>query len=873
MNSRIKEVLKCLCCNNGWSYGVFWRVNRQNPMLLTLEDAYFEQQIGIVIDKMLQQVHMLGEGVIGQAAFTGKHRWMFADTYCGEWGPTGSVDNQDVFQDNSQFHQQFSSGIKTIAVISVAPEGVVQFGSTHKILERVDFAGQIRSLFRQPERVEGILLSGNSPALNSETYNPTGVVDSGFSSGTAFSNYWNINAMHSDNCSELMGKTQSAMVLPHSSPFTVGLQIDNMTPVMNNSSLNLRSQFQNAEAGQAISPPPNMQLQHVLSQKPSSSAENSATRYPNMSTWASNLTPFEQQMMSGTGRLETPNTFSANPNSVSCMNTFQNFQGDATSASFETSGLLNTATHTQFLEVNRPIGSSQGNNIQHSIPLIHSTERQLEKGSNNFHTYQGENPVNDLSQFIVQSLEHSNRSISPINESPQTLGVASTSCGLALGDPFSGIPVNDANNTLQNSTNDTVNSLGLGCDGKENSFALPMQLSSDTDLFGSLGLTFGQNQERGCWDDIMLPVGSGGHSNLSNGTSECVSELDAGSVPRPEEDFFAEFEQLLDGGDGNAVCHTNKPSSEDHLSTPTITGAGNASVYGNQTQLAGLSCVGGSMDGLLTNGEPQKKTMHRNQKEAPPRSQVGAWIDDSYGINAEPAVTTQPKKPEEPAKPTRKRARPGESTRPRPKDRQQIQDRVKELRELVPNGGKCSIDALFGRTVKHMVFLESVAKYADKLKQADEPKMIGDESGVVLKDNTSGCGATWAFEVGGKTMVCPIIVEDLNPPGQLLVEMLCEDGGFFLEIADIIRGFGLTILKGVMEVREDKIWARFVVEANRNITRMDIFLSLVQLLQQTATGGISSNDQPSNVVESAVPFTNYQKSPIPLTIGEADRLQ
>lgn len=42
--------------------------------------------------------------------------------------------------------------------------------------------------------------------------------------------------------------------------------------------------------------------------------------------------------------------------------------------------------------------------------------------------------------------------------------------------------------------------------------------------------------------------------------------------------------------------------------------------------------------------------------------------------------------------------------------------------------------------------------------------------------------------------------------------MLCEERGFFLEIADIIRGLGLTILKGVMEARNDKIWARFAVE-------------------------------------------------------------
>lgn len=44
--------------------------------------------------------------------------------------------------------------------------------------------------------------------------------------------------------------------------------------------------------------------------------------------------------------------------------------------------------------------------------------------------------------------------------------------------------------------------------------------------------------------------------------------------------------------------------------------------------------------------------------------------------------------------------------------------------------------------------------------------------------------------------------------------MLCEERGLFLEIADIVRGLGLTILKGVMETRNDKVWARFAVEVH-----------------------------------------------------------
>lgn len=50
-------------------------------------------------------------------------------------------------------------------------------------------------------------------------------------------------------------------------------------------------------------------------------------------------------------------------------------------------------------------------------------------------------------------------------------------------------------------------------------------------------------------------------------------------------------------------------------------------------------------------------------------------------------------------------------------------------------------------------------------------QIISKEGGLVLKDNFEG-GATWAFEVGSQSMVCPIIVEDLNPPRQMLVEVV-----------------------------------------------------------------------------------------------------
>lgn len=44
---------------------------------------------------------------------------------------------------------------------------------------------------------------------------------------------------------------------------------------------------------------------------------------------------------------------------------------------------------------------------------------------------------------------------------------------------------------------------------------------------------------------------------------------------------------------------------------------------------------------------------------------------------------------------------------------------------------------------------------------------------MVLKDNSSRSGGnnTWALAVEGQTVVCPILVEDLSTPGQMLIEV------------------------------------------------------------------------------------------------------
>ncbi|XVF32417.1 hypothetical protein REPUB_Repub17cG0080600 [Reevesia pubescens] len=190
----------------------------------------------------------------------------------------------------------------------------------------------------------------------------------------------------------------------------------------------------------------------------------------------------------------------------------------------------------------------------------------------------------------------------------------------------------------------------------------------------------------------------------------------------------------------------------------------------------------------------------------------------------------------EPAKNNKKRARPGENPRPRPRDRQLIQDRIKELRELVPNGAKCSIDSLLERTIKHMVFLQGITKHADKLGKCAESKMPHKGDGMLGSSNYEQ-GSSWAVEVGSHLKVCSIVVENIHKNGQMLVEMLCEECSHFLEIVEAIRSLGLTILEGVTEAHGEKTWICFVVEGqnNRVMHRMDILWPLVQILQSKAT--------------------------------------
>ncbi|KAI0509799.1 hypothetical protein KFK09_010395 [Dendrobium nobile] len=165
----------------------------------------------------------------------------------------------------------------------------------------------------------------------------------------------------------------------------------------------------------------------------------------------------------------------------------------------------------------------------------------------------------------------------------------------------------------------------------------------------------------------------------------------------------------------------------------------------------------------------------------------------------------------------------------RPRDRQLIQDRIRELRELIPNGSKCSIDDLLERAVAHMMFLQSVPVHAEKLNKSKGTK-VGTYSNIYEKPLPQN-ESSLAGELITKRNNLPVIVENLEQPDQMLIEMQCRDYGLFLDTMQAFKRLKLTILEGTLQSMSTEQWAHFIVQVPIGFNRIDILWPLMQLLQ------------------------------------------
>ncbi|KAH7541816.1 transcription factor LHW [Ziziphus jujuba] len=956
MGFLLKEALKTLCGWNQWSYAVFWKIGCQNPKLLIWEECHYEpakfsvplrisgtvsdevpfgelercwvsseigsSQVGIhsvdrvftLINKMLtsNQVNIVGEGMVGRAAFTGHHQWILSNNYSKDAHPPEVL---------NEMHHQFSAGMQTVAVIPVLPHGVVQLGSSSAIMENIAFVNEVKSLIMQLGCVRGALLSDSCATKDSAekiglpvTVGKLAHVDSPgvqkvTNSSSVVNNY--NQQSYSSQASSLVGQPFHSLVknIQHNQQ-TIGSTFENPAnvilpkshdnpcqpkfPSLMKSNFPCGGQLKDEIVGAEVVP---SNLDAWLNRQVSSCNSRSGLNVPGfVQSRASqrDMMLRENKNLSGVSICNHlgDNAFVSNNFNMPLQRTSGRLTLDCKNG-------CGTTPLNERSQIHDGISRQSEKNLVPCSVSSPSTAFRMEEVSSSSLADQLAT-VHMLSKIVDHGRFREDVKLTQNGLAPSEQRIQSElfqAVNNSLVHPDESMPLSqhingfvydfenlDSKMQRPGSTNPKLED---GC----------IQPPSGDDLFDILGLDF-KNNLLSCHLNNLLAQGLDGSAqsmgeNLSTFTNMKDMDSTLCSASEGISDFGIFFgtgtDHLLDAVVSKAHRAAKQNSDDDDLSCRTTSTRISTASVPSSSLTYGCNSTSNHMQGeafrlpepmhnagtvkssSLKTGCSKDNVGNCSQTTSVYGSQISSWVEQGSSVKRENSVSTAySKKPDELGKSNRKRLKPGENPKPRPKDRQMIQDRVKELREIVPNGAKCSIDALLERTIKHMLFLQSVTKHADKLKQTGESKIIDKEGGLLLKDNFEG-GATWAFEVGSQSMVCPIVVEDLNPPRQMLVEMLCEERGFFLEIADLIRGMGLTILKGVMEARNDKIWARFAVEANRDVTRMEIFMSLVHLLEQTVKAGASSADAIGNnklMVQHSFP----QAAPIPAT-GRPSSLQ
>lgn len=859
------------------------------------------ERVHLLVNKMMMesQINLVGEGLVGRAAVTGSHQWFHSE------GFRRVVHTPEVLK---ELTEQFSAGIQTIAVVPVLPHGVVQFGSCLHIMENMSFVEDVRILISQLGCVPGVLLSDENA-----TKDPT------VNTGTPV---YLRSSVFGDSCGS--SKVNSAPVIASCSYQSNSSQTDGFVRQTSSSldaqawdrMLSTDAMFQASNMTQRFVESHDRQFQKKIVPElkahlsPNSQLINNVIKAevisPSSNTWTSQQAPLHIPRPPFHQRAST-DLLTVDSSSLRL------FEQGITSNGGSHFVKSNISQLNGFIASDpRPndvlISSCHGNSIfpstgenelckrvdghHRSIPCPNSTADA--KGLSNkisSCTKPSGNGLQTASKLNASSSSYVGDDLitSHISDGQGAQFMWDESNGTVENDLFQALGIMLTQNehpctskSVQELYGEKREYVGQNALLENNKYEDScVQSHSGDDLFDVLGADFKNKLLNGSRDSYQS---NGPDSNtrdqVKNNSTSVISQYASSTVNQGKSDSgsfpVAGFERPLDS---IASKPSAKQNLEDDVSCRTTLtnlssfSAPNASSsYGRagfSSQIQGE--VFGQPKILAKSGatgsrsfrSEKEKTGAYSQSSSIYGSQISSWVEQDHDTKPTSSVSTgYSKKPDETSKTGRKRLKPGENPRPRPKDRQMIQDRVKELREIVPNGAKCSIDALLERTIKHMLFLQSVTKHADKLKQTGESKIISKEGGLLLKDNFEG-GATWAYEVGSQSMVCPIIVEDLNQPRQMLVEMLCEERGLFLEIADVVRGLGLTILKGVMETRNDKVWARFAVEANRDVTRMEIFISLVRLLDQTSKGGEESANPIDN--DTTMVHSYHQAASIPAT--------
>ncbi|CAL5193728.1 unnamed protein product [Lathyrus oleraceus] len=711
MGNNLHQLLRSLCFNTHWNYAIFWKLKycAPNPMILTLEDAYYDnsdyfdssenkygqktldqikggkfshEALGLAVAKMSYNVYSLGEGVVGQVAVTGKQRWICADDQATSSGLSFEFD--DLWQ------TQFSAGIRTIVVVSIVPLGVVQLGSLIKVNEDMGVINHIRNLF----------LSTQDYLID---HIPSQIQRS----------------LKSSSSQDILKEKSSSDIMPAS---------------MTNETVDVLMPLQ-------------------------CSGRNSAT---NSAYW---------EMGDDVVKHEGPE-----------------LNSDASPIWLQSAFDMINVEHPKFGEV-RPLsarecaGSSDG-----------CKNMKLESEQN-------------LSSFLNNSVIN-NDGVGDLIHHSEKARVDSACFPTDFLDAY----VSESDKSRKHCEKSEFWTVPCGKDTSYTELSFP----AGCELHEALGPASLKGSK---YFDMLAQVNQ---------------DVKIADVPNVVNTSQSTPEHLLEAMVAN-ICHS---SNNDVNSESSFYRSKQSAISSGKKPEVSIQNVHTVNPESYSIDHP---SLFREEKHHCLSSSSGiCGVMSSKGISSIcPSACSEPlERSSEPSKNSKKRARPGESCRPRPRDRQLIQDRIKELRDLVPNGAKCSIDSLLERSIKHMLFLQSVTKHADKLtKFALSKSKLHHVEADIHGSSSSEQGSSWAMEVGGHLKVHSILVENLSKNGQMLVEMLCEEWSYFLEIAEAIRSLGLTILKGATKTRDEKMLICFIVEVenNKNVHRLDILWPLVQILQSKST--------------------------------------
>ncbi|PKA46529.1 Transcription factor bHLH157 [Apostasia shenzhenica] len=618
MAARVSEGLRGLCRVGGWTYGALWRLDGADPRLLVLEESYHEHPSESIFEKMIRQVHLVGQGTIGEAAVSGRNQWIDFGAHAMESSLISPTVKADLFQENTEWKLHILGGIKTVAVISLPPRGVVQFGSTQKICESSEFIAQAQHLLRQLEIKQHGYVDFNFSYAQA-TY--ASIVSSMATLGNKSSIY-----LQNDIC-----KQKQEKVL-HSGSLSGLHHLFQRTPSISNASSNVTTHQQSALTDPSLVFPSDSGLQSKFECLSKSSAmffkSNSSSKETDSLSFS------EQKIHDETANAVVFDKLSTSHFPVHCS--------DASGILFTTSALSHRAgTLLDLKHCCSSPPSMFGLSCGKSSMKVSSIPYEL--------------PESFLASPRAQNIRNS------------------------LTIPSTNEPTHDnvhdesMNNQIHSceQTNEQVNAGHL----KESNVNAPTHVLSDDDLFDGIELDLSPTILRhNCWDDVVSPIPRNCFEDMNTDLSDCISEIDMCSAAVSGRNLFSDscLEQLLDAvmtGNTNLSASCNSVATQE-----------------SRHQVDHIS-VSGLSSQIQT---PPVPFLECNLK-----SHAQALIGDRCSINADGFAHNQPKKQEAPAKIVRKRARPGESTCSRPKDRQQIQDRIKELREIVPDCTKVPHDFLF----------------------------------------------------------------------------------------------------------------------------------------------------------------------------------